>query len=239
MRWSYTRHSQYSKCKSVANYWRENTPKRIRKDLHKLVATGVLVHRAFESLLKDHKGQPVKQTYRSIRPRDILLNLNHHLGNVNLIGDEELPSPKLVVMKSMIQNGLRHLVSKWPNAIIYDVELELKSEDVIGVVDLVLINERNTEVGVVLIDWKTRNARPISTNYLQLAVYEKLSESHIQCNKVYSYLALVHPRQNTMLPVTNSGEYLDYVEELIEKEKNEWADLDIGNVSCSCGKCLS
>ena len=239
MRWSYTRHRQYSKCKSNANNWRENTPKRIRKDLHKLVATGVLVHRALETLLKDHKGESIKQTYKSIRPRDILFSLNYHLQNVNLIGGEELPSPKLVMMKSMIQNGLRHLMSKWPNAIIYDVELELISEEVIGVVDLVLINERNTEVNLVLIDWKTRNARPISTNYLQLAVYQKLSESQIECNKVNSYLALIHPRQNTMLPVTNSREYLLYVDELVAREKNEWSDLDIGNVSCSCGKCLS
>lgn len=237
MRWSYTRHRQYSECKSVVNSWRENTPKRIRKNVHKLVATGVLVHRAFETLLKDFKGESVKQTYRSIRPRDILVCLNNHLENVNLIGGEELPTPRLVMMKSMIQNGLRHLMSKWPNAIIYDVELELISEEVVGIVDLVLINERNTEVNLVLIDWKTRNARPISTNYLQLAVYEKLSES-LKGHKVNSYLALIHPRQNTMLPVTNSGEYLLYVEELIAKEKNEWSDLDIGNVSCSCGKCL-
>ena len=237
MRWSYTRHRQYSKCKSTANNWRENTPKRIRKELHKLVATGVLVHRALESLLKDHKGESIKQTYKSIRPRDILFSLNYHLKYINLIGGEELPSPKLVMMKSMIQNGLRHLMSKWPNAIIYDVELEMKSEGVIGVVDLVLINERNTEVNLVLIDWKTRNVRPISTNNLQLAVYQKLSESRIECSKVNSYLALIHPRQNTMLPVTNSREYLLYVEELIEREKYEWANLDIGNVACSCGEC--
>lgn len=237
MRWSYTRHRQYEECKSNANYWVESRPTKDNHILNRITAMGVLVHRTLESLLRDHIGETVSQAYRSIRPRDLLNCLNAHYKRVEFVGCDEIPPPKITVMKSMVQNGLRHIMAKWPNATIHAVEWVLEVEDTVGIVDLALIQNRREVIELILVDWKTRNARPIATNNLQLAVYENISNHHVDSDKTNSYLALIHPRQNTMLMVTNSEEFRKHARNLIQSELEEWSDLIIGSVFCSCGQC--
>ena len=237
MHWTHTRHLQYRRCASFANRWRDSPAHDARSPIDRIAATGILVHQALEQILAEHVGLTTTQAYRNVRARDIVNCLRNLMEGVEYVGDPLVPLPNLSTMKSMVQNGLRRLIMKWPSAQIHGVEMELASEEVRGVIDLALKEDRSQGDHIILLDWKTRNARPPSTNNLQLAVYEQLASIELDSASVRSYLVLVHPKQNTLLMVTNSEDFHAYVEQQIRADLNEWNGLDIGSVPCTCGHC--
>ena len=114
----------------------------------------------------------------------------------------------------------------------------IETDDAIGIVDLVLTKSfSDNKQEFVLVDWKTRDARPMSTNDPQLAAYTVLFSNQFSNVKIKSGLALLHPRQATFLDVSHPPSFLEKMKRRIKYEIEEWRGQNSSILVCTCGNC--
>ena len=212
-----------------------------RPQIAHYAATGIIVHRILEQLLADRIGESVREIVRSTNTRHIRECTAQIMRGAHILpapdeGETRLPKP--ILIKQMVRNGLRMLSQRYPLHIIYDTEMVIETDDAIGVVDLVLTKSfSDNEQEFVLVDWKTRDARPMSTNEPQLATYTVLLSDQNNSAHIKSSLVLLHPRQSTLLDVNHHPDFLEEMRRMMRSQIEHWRTLDVNALICTCGNC--
>lgn len=240
MKWSYSRHKRYQTCKASArNFGTVN--RSYRPQIAHYAATGIIVHRILEQLLADRIGESVREIVRSTNTRHIRECTAQIMRGAHILqapDEGETRPPKPILIKQMVRNGLRMLSQRYPLHILYDTEMVIETDDAIGIVDLVLTKSfSDNEQEFVLVDWKTRDARPMSTNDPQLAAYTVLFSNQFGNAKMKSGLALLHPRQATFLDVNHHTSFLEQMKRTMKIEIVEWRGQNYSILVCTCGNC--
>jgi hypothetical protein len=212
-----------------------------RSQIAHYAATGIIVHRILEELLADRIGESVREIVRSTNTRQIRECTAQIMRDADILPPpegEQIRSLKPILIKQMVRNGLRMLSQRYPLHILHDTEMVIETKDAVGVIDLVL-NRPSTDNSqeFVLVDWKTRDARPMPTNDPQLAVYTVLISDRFENAKVKSNLALIHPRQVTLLDVKHHSVFLERMRNVMRQEIAEWRGQDPSMLTCTCGAC--
>jgi len=240
LKWSFSRHKRYQLCEASArNFGHVNRPYNSR--IAHYAATGIIVHRILEQLLAGRSGESVREIERSTNTRQIRECMRHILKDAHILpppeGQQRRP-PKPVLIKQMVRNGLRLLSQRYPFHTVHGTEMVVESDDAIGIIDLVLNKPLSVErQEFVLVDWKTRDARPMSTNEPQLAAYTVLLSDQNNSAHIKSSLALLHPRQSTLLDVNHHPDFLEEMRRMMRSQIEHWRTLDVNALICTCGNC--
>jgi hypothetical protein len=240
LKWSFSRHKRYQLCEATGrNFGQANRP--FNSTIVHYAATGIIVHRILEQLLADRLGESVREIERSTNTRQIRECMGLILQDAHILpppeGQQRRP-PKPILIKQMVRNGLRLLSQRYPLHTVYCTEMIVESDDAIGIIDLVLNKPLSVEQQeFVLIDWKTRDARPMSTNEPQLAVYTVLLSEQYSSAQIKSCLALLHPRQATLLDVNHHPDFLEQTRSTVLSQIEHWRTLDVNTLICTCGNC--